>query len=77
MINGQIQWRNTLITEAESVSSGETRRMIGRNAVSSVVEFTVNAEAQRRDGRRRIVLVFITGAEAKDGASSWMTVGRR
>ncbi len=66
-----------MITEVESVSSGETRRIVDRNRGNSVVEFVVNAEAQRRDGRNSIV--FITGAvvKDKDGASPWMTVGRR
>jgi hypothetical protein len=67
---------NALITEVESVSSDETRRIVGRNRGNSAVKFVVNAKAQRRDGRRRIV--FITGAvvKDKDGASPRMTVGR-
>jgi len=64
-----------LITEVESASSGETRRMVDRNRVNFVVEFAVNAEAQRRDGRNSIV--FIKGAVVGDAASPWMTVGRR
>ncbi len=75
MINGQIQWRNTLITEVESASNGETRRIVGRNRVYFVLEFAVNAEAQRRDERNSII--FRTGAVVKDGASPWMTDGRR
>ncbi len=78
MVNAKNQWksrRKTLISEAVSVSSGETRRGVDRNRVNSVVEFAVTSEAQRRDGRNSIV--FIKGAVVGDGASSWMTVGRR